>query len=317
MTKRTKVFFRILDFSLLAVFHSTRLLSRLLPPPLLYPVVGSTGRVVFRLHPSMREHLLENLRVALPGVTDRHELEKIGKQACGAPFLLALQMFIFEKYGERIMRDLRIEGMEHLERADAEGKGVILITAHLGAVPMVLAILSRLGKPFTPLAMHPSDTTIPHFMMNLIIFAQILGCDREQPVIWTKRDDTRSKVREHLGKGGRVGITFDIGGSTVIDFLGRPTGLASGIAHFALDTGAPIVPGHILRGKRPLEIHAKLYEPLAFEPSGDRAADVKKIMAAVGEVGEAMIREAPGQWIGWFGLRQWRKMAEEKGEPEG
>ncbi len=49
---------------------------------------------------------------------------------------------------------------------------------------------------------------------------------------------------------------------------------------------------------------------IAYELTGDRDSDVQTILREVIKKGEEMIRESPEQWIGWFGLRGWRKRAE-------
>jgi len=48
-----------------------------------------------------------------------------------------------------------------------------------------------------------------------------------------------------------------------------------------------------------------------YSLTGDRSVDVPVILDQVIRLGEEMIREAPEQWIGWFGLKNWRKSAQQ------
>jgi KDO2-lipid IV(A) lauroyltransferase len=307
---RANIFFRLLESFLLAVFYFTRFLSRLLPPSFICAIFNFIGDALFYSRRGMREHLLDNLREALPEVTDDQELMRIGRQACSALFLPMLDLIFLTQHDRRSMDELSVEGMEHLDRADAEGKGVILFSPHLGALSAITAIMARVGKPYTPLVLPPSSSPVPRYITTMALYAQSLGCDKESPAFWTGRD-TIVKVRQHLGKGKRVGLSFDLQGESVIDFFGRPTALASGIAHFAYDTGAPIVPVCLLRGTRPLERRLAIYEPLTYNLNGNRSSDIITILSEVIRSGEELIRDAPGQWMGWFGLRQWRKQAEQ------
>ncbi len=315
-TQRTGFFFRILEFMLTGFFDLTRLMSRILPPSSLYAVFNAAGYLLFRARPGMREHLLETLRQALPEIKDEKELEAIAIQASGALVYPLLDMAIFKRHRERMMRELTVEGMENLDAADAQGKGVILFSLHLGSFSIATAVFAHLEKHFTPLALPPSESPVPRYITAVTLYAQFLGCDRENPAFWTGKD-VISKVVQHLARGKRVAITYDVVGDFVADFFGRPTAMASGIARFAQGTGAPLVPFRLLREKDPLKRHLKLYPALACELSGDRDRDVAAIMDAVNRAGEMMVREAPGQWMGWLGLRQWRKKAEEIRESAG
>ena len=308
--QRASIFFRLIEFFLLSVFYTTRLLVRILPPSIAYAMFKCIGYTLYRSRSGMREHLLQNLGEALPGIDDPRELERIAKEACCAPFLPMLDMIVFKNHREHFLGELSVEGMEHLAAADSEGKGVIVFSPHLGAFSVITAAYTHLGKLYTPLVLPPSSSPVPRYVLSLALYAQSLGCDRENPAFLTGKD-TIAKVREHLAKGKRVGITFDIEGDMVMDFFGRPTALASGIAHFAYDSGAPIVPSALLRGDSPLKCGLKIYEPLTYELSGDRSSDVKAILSEVVKSGEELIREAPEQWMGWFGLRHWRMRADE------
>ena len=87
--------------------------------------------------------------------------------------------------------------------------------------------------------------------------------------------------------------------------------MASGAAYFALNTGAAIVPFSLQRGGGVFGHRMKLYEPLDYELNGDRRSDLRSIMTEVTTAGEKIIREAPGQWMSWFGLWQWWDKAAE------
>jgi Kdo2-lipid IVA lauroyltransferase/acyltransferase len=312
--KKAAAVLRMADSALLGVFKSTRFMARFVPPSFLIALSDACGYVLFYLRRGGRDYLMRTLRESLPDVTDQKELKRIARKAFSAPFRSMLDVILLDRYGDRILDDVKAQEamkvlIERIDAAQAEGKGMIIYSTHIGGIAIGHCLLARLGRSYPPLVLPPSHTPIPRYLSALIDLIQNLGTDTEHPVFWADKD-VIPKVQQQLGQGKRVGLTFDLTGGTIVDFFGRPTAIASGIAHFAYDSGAHILPASILHGKGPLDYVVKSYEPLSYTLNGDRSADVRNILSDVVRVGEEMIREAPEQWMGWFGLRGWRKRAE-------
>jgi KDO2-lipid IV(A) lauroyltransferase len=308
--KKTNLWFRLVEYFLLGIFYLTKWLSLILPPTALYSLFDALGYIVFCLRPGGRQRLMQKISDALPEVKDSEEIKRIARYGTSALFFTLLDLVLLWRHSDRIMTEIRIEGEENLVKADAMGKGVLLMGVHMGLVSTVCAIMSRLGWKYTPIVWHPNDTPVPRYIMTVALFAQSLGCDPECPVFWAGQD-ILEKVQEHLRSGKRVGMTIDVDGNCVVEFFGRPAALASGIAHFHINTGAPIVPFMFLRGRRFSDYRIVISEPLTFELSGDRKKDVKEIMQTLVRIAESQIRQAPEQWMNWFGLWHWWGKAKE------
>lgn len=308
--QKTSLFFRAAEAVLLSIFYTTKFLSRFLPPRALNALFDAFGAAMFYARPAMRRRLEGKLSDAMPELGDRSEIDRIGVKVCGSAIRPILDLVMFWRHGDRIMQNIDIKGMENLDKADAEGKGVLLLFAHLGSFDLFAVVMARLGRPFTPIIFHPRTTPVPRYVATLALFGQMLGCDPLSPVFWVGKD-TVKKVRGHLAAGKHVGITFDVDGNCVVELFGRPSALADGIAHFAIDSGAPIVPFALFHGKEPLDRRLIIYESLRYELTGNRSDDVKTIMTEVAKAGERMVREEPAEWMSWFGLRHWWDKAEE------
>jgi len=328
VSKKARFFlFGVMDYSFQALFDFIRFLARFVPPRVLVATAYGIGYVMYYIRMESRQWLLDALREALPEISDERQLKKIARKVFSAPLRSMLDPIFLERYSERVEETLRKttdvdEIARKVRETEAGGKGLIFFSPHLGGISIVHAISARFGNPYTPLVRHPDYTPVPRYVWKLALLAQSLGCDPEEPAFFTgPGSNVVPKVLEHLKKGKRVGITFDMMGSTVVDFFGRPTAIASGIALFALESGAPILPGYLARGKDPLTYRLYLCEPLQYEITGDREADMRNILNKVIEKGEEMIRKAPEDWISWFGLRQWRerakKILEEKSPSDG
>ncbi len=310
---KSPFFFRCVECTFLGIFHLARLVSYALPPAAVAALFNGLGAFIYYAQPGIRRRLEAKIAEALPELAHHREVGSIARVACGALLRPMQDLILFSRHGDRFMRELQVEGLEYLERADAAGRGVVLVGGHLGLNALRIGMMARLGKPYTPVFLFPGDSPVNDYYMSMLDFGQTLGCDQEEPVFWTGQD-TVNRVREHLRRGKRVGIDFDIPGKCVVEFLGRPAALADGIARFALDTGAAIVPFLLRRGAGVFDNRLIFYEPVEAARTGDTGDDTRAIMQEVARVGEKMVREVPGQWESWFTVRQFWEMAREPEE---
>jgi lauroyl/myristoyl acyltransferase len=299
--EKPKLLFRLLEGAFMAQFYVIKALSYVLPPSAIYLIPKAMGYAFFYARPGMRRRLARKMTDAMPHLTDPRELDRLGREVCSGVFMPLFDIFVLARHGDRYMRELRLENMDLLEEAEAKGKGVIFTGAHAGGISIVHAVMARLGRPYTPIAFNPKDTVMPRYVETLEFCSGILGCDVEEPVFFVG-EDIIPKVREHLRAGKRIGLTFDIGGSGIVEFFGRPAALATGVAHFAYDSGAPIVNFSLRRGKGPFDNTLKIQGIVECDTGAERKGEVLRVLQEVVNHGEEVIGEIPGQWISWFGL---------------
>ncbi|HEY1961092.1 MAG TPA: lysophospholipid acyltransferase family protein [Rhizomicrobium sp.] len=91
-------------------------------------------------------------------------------------------------------------------------------------------------------------------------------------------------------------------------FFGRMAMTTPAPAALALKLGATIVPisNERLKGAR---FRMTVHDPIAFQPSGDHAADVLALTTRINEVMERCVRYRPSQWL-WI-HRRWPKEGEQ------
>ena len=128
-----RLFMLLVDYFALFIFRLTGFLSRALPPSLLQALFRLIGTAVFYCRPAMRRDLLSKISQAMPTIRDQREVARIGRQACVSATKPMLDLLIFGRHREEYMGGLHVEGWDHMERADGEGKGVLLLFIHIGA----------------------------------------------------------------------------------------------------------------------------------------------------------------------------------------
>ncbi len=93
----------------------------------------SIAWIVYLLHGKLRRVGLRNLELAFPEKT-RHERANILRGVFTSLGRQVAEVCLFPKYTrENVSKTVVYEGFENFERALARGKGVLFLTAHLGA----------------------------------------------------------------------------------------------------------------------------------------------------------------------------------------
>jgi KDO2-lipid IV(A) lauroyltransferase len=195
-----------------------------------------------------------------------------------------------------ILSTIAIEGEEHLKRALAKGKGVLALSAHLGAFTMIGPRIAAGGYPFSIIVKQPKDE---HFARCLDDYRAQLGV---QTISAKPRKEAVRGILKSLRENRIVVIVADEfkSGDVTVDFMGQPSPAPRGPATLALRTGAATLA--MFSTWRPDGTLCILIEP---EISPVRLADLEKSVTATTALFthqlESAIRRYPEQW-NWLGF---------------
>jgi KDO2-lipid IV(A) lauroyltransferase len=191
----------------------------------------------------------------------------------------------------------RVEGWEAFEQALAQGKGIVVVTGHLGNWEIAGSYI----------AAHLPFHAVSRRMANPIFDAYLTRTRAKagMQMIWDG-DAVRVSPRV-LRQNHAVAFLSDQDGlglaSTFVPFFGRPAKTPRGPAVFALRLDAPMVFGVSVR--QPSGRYALLLELVTAPRTGDREVDVDALVLAFTQRLEAMIRRYPEQYF-WH-HRRWRR----------
>ena len=145
-------------------------------------------------------------------------------------FLLNQQDRLFE---------IRSHGDELLDESMADGRGVILIGAHMGSFEILHSLSLKQGRPRTIMVMYEDNAR----KLNSVL--KNINPDRNPPVITLGKIDSMLKVHAALDRGEFIGILADraISGEKLIsrEFLGGLTEFPSGPFRLAVILECPII----------------------------------------------------------------------------
>ena len=195
-------------------------------------------------------------------------------------------------------RYVSIDGLEHLQGALAQGKGVLAVTGHIGNWELLAAYCAGIGLPVDVIGRRPDNA----------LLSRLLVTTRARGGVTTILRDTPQAGRAILKtlRANRILallIDQDTRGPRVfVPFFGRLAGTPSGVATLALRTGAPVVALFISR--RPEGGHVIRVLP-PFAPADPARDDAESLTAAYTKVIEAHVREHPEEWVWWH--RRWRR----------
>ena len=191
-----------------------------------------------------------------------------------------------------------LDGWEILQEAVSRGRGVILVTGHLGNWELGGAYIAARGIPVGAIVRRMSNP----------LFEQYLNDTRRAMGTEVIHDaDAVRRAPRALREGKMIAFLADQGvkglASTFVPFFGRPAKTPRGPAVFALRMGLPVVFGAAIR--QPGGRYRFSFESIPVADTGDRDADVDRIVADYTQVLERWVRTAPEQYF-WH-HRRWRR----------
>ncbi len=270
-----------------------------------YRMGAGIGTLMRRLSPRHHRIVLTNLRLALGSEKSEAELREI---AIGCYRHLGKCLVEFIRLpalgSDDIKRMVDLRGFEKIDAALAAGRGVIMITAHLGNWEMVGARIAAQGYPVNVIARAQRDDVLTEFIRRtresggMRVFHQDVAARR-----------TLAALRQNQA----VGILMDQNAGDdglFVDFFGHRASTAAGPAAFALRTGAAVLPCFGWRNADDLHT-AVVGEPVPVIRTGDHQQDLLVNTARFTKIIEQQIREHPAQWF-WLHKRWKSRPPEER-----
>lgn len=257
-----------------------------LPLPWLLALGRGVGWFLFYVVPIRRAVTLTNLGLCFPEKSPA-EIRKLALDCYRSMGMGAFEAVVaHEGSVERIARCHTFEGIEHLETAKREGRGVIMFCAHVHTLEIGARIFAEhwLGCGFYRPPNNP-------------VFAKVISEGRTP---WSKRmiafDDLKGAIRA-LRDGDLIWYAPDQGkkfrDTEIVPFFGVPAVTNAATGKIARLGRALVIPYSIVRTSNRGFYRARLGAPLESFDGSDPVAEAN----AVNRVIEAFVMEAPEQYL--------------------
>jgi len=199
-----------------------------------------------------------------------------------------VEMFASSRWrDEKLGEWFELEGREELDRALAGGRGVILVTAHLGSWELSALYIRSLGY-----RLH----VVAGVQMNRLLTGAVKEAKEKRGIEVINPDDSGRKYLKVLQSNGILALLVDgniYTGGVDWPFFGRPTHLPDGPVRLAKASGAPVLGGYCRRiGNKRFKIRFEcIIDARELETLSEREALVKMYGAV-----ERFIGENADQW---------------------
>lgn len=262
--------------------------TRILPEEAARRAFERFGERSWRRNARRRAVVRENLRPVVPA----QDLEDTVREAFRSYGRYWAETFRMEDLSmEDLDARVRCVGSEIIESAYAGGRGVVLVTAHLGNWDAGGRWVAE-RWPLTAVA----EVLRPRMLFDrFVAHRQSVGIGI---IPLARGADVTARCLEILGRGEVVALVADrdlSGRGVEVTMFGKRTKMPVGPAVLALRAGAPLVPACIYMepGGRWL---AQVVDPIDTGVDPDDPRGVATIMQRLAGVFEDMIRRRPEQW---------------------
>ncbi|MGI8967932.1 MAG: lysophospholipid acyltransferase family protein [Chloroflexota bacterium] len=265
-------------------------LSRILPRPWRYLIGNVVGDAVYRVWGVKRRIIRSNMATVMRRAENDPVVSRMAAKSMRnhCKYLIEFLELPVLSATDRIVAGMELLGLEHLQNALEQGRGVIMASAHFGTTEVGGLRL----KDFTDFhAVY--DTFKPAYLDRLIQRKRL-----EKGIDLIPASNIRAMLRV-LKHGGTLVVLFDRpmedGNGTPVQFFERETRVPSGPAVLAMKTGATILPVYITR-EPDFTFRTVISPPVTWTPSGDRERDVQGIMQKLMNTLQAAVTARPDQW---------------------
>jgi lauroyl/myristoyl acyltransferase len=248
------------------------------------------SRLLYRLAPGVRDTVAANQAQVL----GRPVTDPLVQASTREAFALYARYWFdtFNVLGwddERVRDAFRFEGLEHVEKGLADGKGVVIALPHTGNWDVGGRAMGLRVGPVVSVAEHLK----PERLFELFLeHRRRLGID----IIDLASEHVGRQLTQQLEQNRIVALVSDrdlSGGGVEVEMFGRTRRMPAGPALLALSAGAPLLSGPTYTRR---DGWVEVLTPVSIEPTGRRKDDVIALTRALATAFEKAIAAAPPDW---------------------
>lgn len=282
------------------------LIVRLTPPRYVYSLGRGLGALGYRLVSRQRKIAIDSLAIAFGAEKSDLQRQQIAKACFETMTKSGIELlYLMDKPG-LLKQRVKFKGKSHLDAALAKGTGVILVSAHFGNFPLLLARLSLDGYVAGGIMRTMRDARTE----------KIFEAKRKRYKIKTIYSQPRKVCVDTTIRSLRnneivfIPIDQNFGtGGIFVQFFGQKAATATGPVILAQRTGASLIPCFIIR--QPDDTHTIVFEPEVDVPQSRSEHDTVAVtIQKLTTIIESYIRRYPAEW-GWF-HRRWKSKPQQQ-----
>ncbi len=253
------------------------------------------GKLGYNVLEKARRKTLENLRAAFKDKSDEG-IKRIAKGVFSNVARSITEYISISKI-TKINIDLwvRPHGLEKVDKALALGKGVIVLTAHLGNWEFVGAYLRAKGYEGAVIARRIYFYKYNDYLIRLRSVHKLTTLYRDR-----SPKEALRLLRENKILGMLADQDIDSIDGIFVNFFGRQTYTPTAPVKIAMASGAPLIPCYMIRKNDKYDFIIE--EPIYVEKAENKEEAIKFYTQKWTDILESYIRRHPEQWV-WMHKR--------------
>jgi len=276
------------------------LIVKFIPARYLYSFANGLSNIGYRFAKKQKKIASESLSIAFGDTVPKEKLEQIAKDSFSRIVKSAVELLFLMDRPELLKKRVHFVGIDNLHQALARGKGVILVSAHFGNFPLLMAKIALSGYNIGGIMRPMHDARVEK------IFVKKRNRLNVKTIYSQPRNVCVNKTIEALRNNEIVFIPIDqhFGtGGVFVDFFGRKAATATGPVIFAQRTKAALLPCFMVRQND--DSHRLIFDaPIQLIEGGDSQETVLVNIQKLTDIIESYIRKYPAEW-GWI-HRRWK-----------
>lgn len=258
------------------------------------------GNLAYSVLHRTRRLALEHVELALGETYSQQDREEIIRASFRNIARHFFELAKFDEIRPSLDSYVDVDGWEHVEEAQAAGRGAIVVTGHIGNWELLAAFFGNKGLPVGAIARRMGDPQVNELIVDFRARNGVETILRESP-------SAGRQILRVLKSKGFLALLIDQdtrAPSVSVPFFGRMARTPVAAAALAIRRGLPVLPAFARR--RPEGGHRLTVLPPIYPPnSGDRKQDVLQLTATFSRILEERIRHNPTEWVWWH--RRWRR----------
>lgn len=266
------------------------------------------ARFWFKVDRRHRELAMKNLSMVFPEKS-RREIRQMAYETFEHWCRMAIEIgWGLNLDQNNILEHMGFVGLEHLAKAYRAGKGVFLMTGHIGTWELMPGCFQKMNVAMSPvyriMDFKPLDTFFHHVRTRL-----------GGGAIPVKK--SMEKIYRELEEGRAIAILIDQNASlrkgVFIDFLGHEACASQGLIRIVMQTGTPVVPAFIIRDEGRDDQYKLIFLPeIPLVQTGDFEEDIRINTQNYNRAIEEMIYRHPTQWLWMHNKWKTKRPSEDK-----
>lgn len=264
---------------------------RVVPVPLARACAVALGTVAWAMLADRRRTLLHSLELTAPDRSPR-ERRRLARRTFRNMASCVVDQFRLPSISPAELRSLfEVRGIEHLDRALAMGKGVVLVSGHIGPYELAAACVAAEGYPVHGMV----ENLAPGILEALASYRAATGMGL------VNMKDGIAEAYRILARGEAILLAADraIGrarSAIELPFAGGVRPIPTGPAAFSIASGAPIIVGFasLNPARRPRYL-MEFDPPLLPASNGDAERD--RLTRVITDRIAGFVQAHPDQWF--------------------